>query len=47
MEEGKKAYAELEQVYSSELIYHAKVITCLGGEFNLEKMNFTPFLFFV
>ena len=40
MEEGEKAYAELEQVYPAELIHHAKATACLGGEFNFEKMNF-------
>lgn len=40
MEEGEKAYAELEQVYPAELIQHAKATACLGGAFNFEKMNF-------
>lgn len=40
MEEGEKAYAELEQVYPDDLIQHAKATACLGGGFNFEKMNF-------
>ncbi len=40
MEEGEKAYEELEHVYPKDLIQHAKVTACLGGEFNFEKMNF-------
>ena len=40
MEEGKKAYEELEQVYPKALIQHAKATACLGGAFNFEKMNF-------
>ena len=40
MEEGETAQKQLHEAFPEELHLKAKAVSCLGGEFNFEKMNF-------